>query len=339
MPAPLDWLGVQPQVNQSPASWFTPAVPPRSYGLSPADAIMQMRQAMPGLQAAAQTADVMRQQQLAPLQQQVTMQQLQNQIELQPRVLEGREEFIRAVSALNPADESYLEQRRNVVMQNPYALGDTLVQEVLRNNDRAYDDYLQTKRLEAYGAPRRISAGQRAALMKRVTELTQQFTQQRALGADPQDIEAIANELGLLTGMLQGGSAEAAPANPTVADPATPVAPSFAQTDQLPETQRWQKSKEHMLGAVQKMAAATKTPPYQIMMTMMAEPATSRKFYSEYLGADPGARAFDDPSRWGSDEVSWLDIFTALLGDESMINVEGTMPEGAPQGTFRLVPK
>lgn len=337
MPTPLDWLGVQPQVNQSPASWFTPAVPPRSYGLAPADAIMQMRQAMPGLQAAAQTADIMRQQQLAPLQQQVTMQQLQNQVDLQPRVFDGREEFIRAVSALNPTADNYLEERRNVVMQNPYALGDPLVQEVLRNNDRAYDDYIQTKRLEAYGAPRQISPGQRAALMKRVTDLTQQLTQQRALGADPQDIEAIANELQALDAMLQGGQPKAAA--PSAQVPTAPTAPSFTQTNQLPEQQRWQKSKEYMLSAVQKMAEATKLPPYQVMLTIMADPNTSRRFYSDYLGAEPGARAMD-ADRWLSgDDVSWLDIFTSLLGDESMINVEGTMPEGAPPGSFRLTPK
>ena len=344
MPVPLDWLGVQPQVNQAPASWFAPAVPVRSYGLSPADAVMQMRQALPAMQAAAQTADLARQQSLAPLQQQINSLQMQDEFNLRPKAIAGRESFIKAVSGLDPASDNYLEERRNIIMQNPYAVADPLVQQVLRANDTAYDDYLSTKRWQAYNymhspeAKKNLSPSQKLAAQKRLTILQSQLDKALTLSDSPKVIQGILDEMHMIHGMLGEQEPSGSAVDSAVDVDVPPELPSSAATNELPRMQRWQSAKEYMLEALNRMAAAKKISPYQLSRRVMHDSSVKKEFFQDYVGAQPHHKAFDDPNRWGFDDISWQDVFTALQDDKPMLPLEDDMPLGSTPGKFRIKP-
>lgn len=329
MPSALDWLGVP---AGPPTSYLNPAIPYRSYGLTAQDAAMQGQDNMDAFKSAAQYADLVRQQNLAPLQQQVTQQQLENQIQVQPLINGGREEMISALSALDPASEKYLEERRNAVMRNPYGLADPVVQEVLRTNDRAYDNYLSTRRIDMMGSAKPLTPMQQASIQKSITQVTESLIKANAMG-DAAMAARYAEQLQSLNGMLATGAAAAITGAPT-ASPAgatvvptidtTSGTPSQAQFQNMAKNQRWQTAKELVLNAVEKEAQDSGKTREEIMHEIGSDTAESKRFFQKHLQVNPDALAFEEKTQsWYSsgpfNDKSWDDIFMSLLGDDDLL--------------------
>lgn len=327
MPSPLDWLGVTPAPQ---TSLMTPAVSPyRSYGLTSADAVRQGTQALGNLQAAASYADLLRQQALAPLQQQVAQNQLQNQLDTQPRVSEGRDVLVQTISALDPTRDDYLARRRDAVMINPYGLADPIVQEVLRTNDRAYDDYISTKRLSAYGEPRSLTPSQQASIQHQMSRVTESLGKAQAIG-DAAMVSRYTQELQSLGALLSGAPSPAAPVSPAAGAHAESALETPRPNISGPEPMRWQSTKEALLGAVNKEAASLGVPVADVMSLVEQDEEFAKDFFQRHLGAEPSASAFKADRPWyASSAVSWGDVFKALQGDQKMLQGVDTIPREA----------
>lgn len=353
MPSPLDWLGVAPAPQ---TSLMTPAVSPyRSYGLTSADAVRQGNQALGNLQAAASYADLLRQQALAPLQQQVAQNQLQNQLETQPRIAEGRDVLVQPISALDPTSDDYLARRRDAVMLNPYGLVDPIVQEVLRANDRAYDDYISMKRLSAYGVPRALTLSQQASIQHQMSRVTESLGKAQAIG-DAAMVSRYTQELQSLGALLSGAAAPAAATAPTAEASLNeqPANPSKA-LGTLPENERWSKAKEMLLAAATKEASSLGSTREAIIAAVASDEDMAKDFFGRYFNSGPRETVFKSPStrpwytgNWDS-EVPWRDIVKSLQDDTEMlgvgqraargeapINVESEAAQGFPTGTWRI---
>lgn len=338
MPSPLDWLDVSPQPQ---TSLFAPAVSPyRNYGLSAADAVRQGRQALPNLQAATTYADLMRQQSLAPMQQQVEQMRLQTQLEVQPQINEGRDLLIQRLSALDPASDDYLTQRRDAVMQNPYGLADPFVQQVLQNNDRAYDDYISTKRLSMYNTPRTLTPGQTATIQRQITNTTEALNKARVMG-DTAMADRYAQELDALNGII-AGSGTGAPAGVVATTPGAAAPPTTAGQRALEasrmagmsEPERWTAAKDKLAEAIAAEAAQLQTTVAEIQAAMTTDPAYVAEILDKRLGVKPREKVFDAPdsrSWWnGGTEVTWEDMVETMLLPENKSVLKGrdTAPEG-----------
>lgn len=338
MPSPLDWLDVSPQPQ---TSLFAPAVSPyRNYGLSAADAVRQGRQALPNLQAATTYADLLRQQTLAPLQQQVEQNRLQNQLDVQPQIDQGRDPLIQRLSTLDPASDDYLAQRRDAIMQNPYGLADPIVQQVLQNNDRAYDDYIATKRLSMYNTPRTLTPGQTASIQRQITNTTEALNKARVMG-DTAMADRYAQELDALTSLIEGSGlgapAGATPAVPGAAAPPTTAGQRALEASRMagmPEPERWTAAKEKLAEAIAAEAAQLRTTAAEIQAAMTTDPAYAAEVLYKRLGVKPGEKVFDAPatrSWWnGGTEVTWEDIVETMRLPENRPVLKGrdTAPEG-----------
>lgn len=355
MPSTLDWLGVP---AGPPTSYLNPAIPYRSYGLTAQDAAMQGQDNMDAFKSAAQYADLVRQQNLAPLQQQVTQQQLENQIQVQPLINGGREEMISALSALDPASEKYLEERRNAVMRNPYGLADPVVQEVLRTNDRAYDNYLSTRRIDMMGSAKPLTPMQQASVQKSITQVTESLIKANAMG-DTAMAARYAEQLQSLNGMLATGAAAAitgAPTAPAAAPTAGPTVdttsgtPSQAQFQNMAKNQRWQTAKELVLNAVEKEAQDSGKTREEIMHEIGSDTAESKRFFQKHLQVNPDALAFEEKTNpwYGSgpgNDMSWDDIFMSLQGDRELLHDKGIVRRKAAglgvgePSSFSSIPK
>lgn len=334
MPSPLDWLDVS---SQPLTSLLAPAVSPyRNYGLSAADAVRQGRQALPSLQAATTYDQLLRQQALAPMQQQAEQERLRAQLEVQPRINEGRDPLIQSLSSLDPASDDYLAQRRDAVMQNPYGLADPVVQQVLQSNDRAYDDYIATKRLSMYNTPRTLTPGQQASIQRQITNTTEALNKARAMD-DKVMVERYAQELAALTSLTEG-SGTAAPAGGYTA-PTTPDATATSageraleasRTAQLPEQDRWTRAKAQLAFAIAEEAAKLKTSVAEIQSAMTTDPSYVAEILDTRLGVRPEDKAFDSPdtrSLWnGGTEVSWADIVKTMRLPENQPMLKEASP-------------
>lgn len=341
MPSPLDWLDVSPQPQ---TSLFAPAVSPyRNYGLSAADAVRQGRQALPNLQAATTYADLMRQQSLAPMQQQVEQMRLQTQLEVQPQIDQGRDPLIQRLSALDPASDDYLTQRRDAVMQNPYGLADPIVQQVLQNNDRAYDDYISTKRLSMYNTPRTLTPGQQATIQHQVTRTTEALTKAQAMG-DATMVARLTEELGALGALLSGSGTgvQGAETAPTTTAPAAPSTAVQMASLSAPE-ERWTAAKDAMISALQQEASDQKLGLRDLAGVISRDPELADDIFTRRLGAKFKDKAFDDSktrSFWsGGTGVSWKDVYDTLglNEDPDLLRNRGTNANeisGQPLRTF-----
>lgn len=335
MPTPLDWLGV-PTAPQT--SYLAPALPYRTYGLTAQDAVMQGEDALGGLRAGAQYADILRQQQLAPLQQQVTQQQLQNQAQVQPLVNSGREQMISSLAALNPASETYLDDRRNAVMQNPYGLADPVVQEVLRTNDRAYDDYLNTQRVNMMGSAKPLTPTQKMALNKRISAVTDSMIKSNEMG-DSARASQYAKELQSLHDMLSGatdaGPATESPAPAQSFNPPGSVVPSANKFQSMEAKQRWQTAKELVLGAIEKEAEGTGKSTEEIMQELgNASGAAAKEFFQKHLNVSPESLAFEETTNpWYSsgygNDMKWSDVYKSLKGDDDLLRSKSILPRAS----------
>lgn len=336
MPSPLDWLDVS---SQPLTSLLAPAVSPyRNYGLSAADAVRQGRQALPNLQAATTYAQLLRQQALAPMQQQAEQERLRAQLEVQPRINEGRDPLIQSLSSLDPASDDYLAQRRDAVMQNPYGLADPVVQQVLQSNDRAYDDYIATKRLSMYNTPRTLTPGQQASIQRQITNTTEALNKARAMD-DTVMVDRYAQELAALTSLAEGsGSGTAVPAGGYTA-PTTPDATATSageraleasRTAQLPEQDRWTRAKAQLAFAIAEEAAALGTSVAEIKAAMTTDPSYVAEILDKRLGVKPGDKAFDAPAKrsfWnGGTGVTWEDMVETIFLPEN----EAVLKEASP---------
>lgn len=343
MASPLDWLNVAPQPQ---TSLLTPAVSPyRTYGLTAADAVRQGQQALPKLQAASSYSDLLRQQALAPLKQRVEEMQLQNQIAVQPQIMQGRETLIQGLSSLDPASDDYLAQRRDIVMQNPYGLADPVVQQVLQANDRAYDDYISTKRLSMFNTPRTLTPGQRAAIERQVTNATEAFNKAQMMGDDAMAAR-YSQELQALTDLLAGSAAAAPGTAEAPAAPAPPVAPKTSgqkaleetKMAKLPEQERWTQAKEALAKAIAEEAKSLKTTSLEIQEAMKQDPNYAAEIIEQRLGAKPDAKVFDSPdtrSWWnGGTGVTWNDIVKTMLLPENEAVLKEASP--APQDKWEI---
>lgn len=335
MPSPLDWLDVS---SQPLTSLLAPAVSPyRNYGLSAADAVRQGRQALPNLQAATTYDQLLRQQALAPMQQQAEQERLRAQLEVQPRINEGRDPLIRSLSSLDPASDDYLAQRRDAVMQNPYGLADPVVQQVLQSNDRAYDDYIATKRLSMYNTPRTLTPGQQASIQRQITNTTEALNKARAMD-DKVMVDRYAQELAALTSLLEGsgsGSGTAVPAGGYTAPDATATsagerALEASRTAQLPEQDRWTRAKAQLAFAIAEEAAKLKTSVAEIQSAMATDPSYVAEILDTRLGVRPEDKAFDSPdtrSWWnGGTEVTWADIVKTMRLPENQPMLKEASP-------------
>lgn len=325
MPSPLDWLDVSPQPQ---TSLFAPAVSPyRNYGLSAADAVRQGRQALPNLQAATTYADLLRQQTLAPMQQQVEQMRLQTQLDVQPQINEGRDPLIQRLSALDPASDDYLTQRRDAVMQNPYGLADPIVQQVLRNNDQAYDDYIATKRLSMYNTPRTLTPGQQATIQRQITNATEDLSKAQAMG-DAARVARLTEEIAALTGLVSG-SGTGAPAGMAATAPGAAAPPTTAGQRALEasrmagmsEQERWTAAKDKLAEAIAAEAAQLRTTVTEIQAAMTTDPTYVAEILDKRLGVKPREKVFDAPdsrSWWnGGTEVTWEDMVETMLLPEN----------------------
>lgn len=330
MPPALDWLGVTPaSAPQTP--YLTPAIPQRNYGLTARDAVMQGEDALPALSAGANYANILRQQALAPLQQQAEQQQLQNQTTVQPLINAGREDMIKSLAALDPASDEYLSERRNAVMQNPYGLADPIVQHVLRANDQAYDDYLSTRRVQMMGPGKPITPMQRASLQKQITAVTAGLMQATNMG-DEAMISRYGQQLQALNDILQGAQPGQGGAteeqDPAVPGMTQPAAPSAAKFQDMSKDQRWTTAKELVLDAVEKEADSSGKTREEVMQEIGTDGAKAKDFFQNYLKVSPSALAFEEKTNpwygkgYGND-MSWLDIFTSLQGDRDLLHSKG----------------
>ncbi len=332
MPPALDWLGVP---SGPPTSYLSPAIPYRTYGLTAQDAVMQGEDALGSLRSGAAYADILRQQQLAPLQQQVSQQQLQNQATVQPQINAGREDMIKSLSALNPASESYLAERRNAVMQNPYGLADPIVQEVLRTNDRAYDDYLSTRRVEMMGSAKPLTVSQQASIQKQISQVTESLAKANMMG-DTAMTSRYTEQLQALTGMLSTGSAPAGVPDGTASPqafaipgaPEADVVPTQGKFNNMAKDQRWTTAKELVLDAVEKEAAASGKTREEVMQDIGTDDAQAKDFFRKHLKVDPDTLAFEEKTNpwYGSgygNDMSWQDVFTSLQGDRDLLHDKG----------------
>ena len=312
--SPLDWLDVSPQPQ---TSLFAPAVSPyRNYGLSAADAS------------------------LAPMRQQVEQMRLQTQLEVQPQINEGRDPLIQRLSALDPASDDYLAQRRDAVMQNPYGLADPIVQQVLQNNDRAYDDYISTKRLSMYNTPRTLTPGQTATIQRQITNTTEALNKARVMG-DTAMADRYAQELDALNGII-AGSGTGAPAGMAATAPGAAAPPTTAGQRALEasrmagmsEQERWTAAKDKLAEAIAAEAAQLRTTVTEIQAAMTTDPTYVAEILDKRLGVKPREKAFDAPdsrSFWnGGTEVTWEDMVETMLLPENKSVLKGrdTAPEG-----------
>ncbi len=318
---------------------------------------MQGQDSLGALKAGAEYADIARQQSLAPLQQQVTQQQLQNQAQVQPQINAGREEMISSLAGLDPASDDYLNERRNAVMRNPYGLADPVVQEVLRTNDRAYDDYLSTRRVEMMRTAKPLTPLQQASLQKSITGVTESLIKANAMG-DTAMAARYTEQLQSLNGMLATGAAAALTGDtpaPTAA-PASPAAPEIAGTpsqnqfQNMAKNQRWQTAKELVLGAIEKEAEATGKSREEVMQDIGTDTAEAKKFFQKHLKVNPDSLAFEEKTNpwYGSgygNDMSWDDVFTSLQGDRDLLHNEGIVRRKAAglgvgePSSFSTIPK
>lgn len=330
MPLSLDWLNVAP--SPPARSFFNPAIPNRGYGLTAADAVSLGRQALPDLEASVAFGQLQQKQALAPFEAQVEQMKLRNALETQPQIAGSRDAFITGIAGLDPASADYLKNRRDIINQNPYGIADPVAQEVLRANDRAYDDYVQTERLRLLTEPKQLTASQRAMLEKQMTATTAKLQQATAMG-DTEMASRYQEELSSLTRLLTNTSADTAPtATDNLSTSASSTPPDLSG---LSEEQMWQKSKESLLGAAQKEANDTGTSVLSVIRKLADDPSYADTFFGKHVGARGSSRAFMADRPWyAGDDVTWNDLVMALQGDAAMLQGEGITPREAraPQG-------
>ena len=315
----LDWVGGPPRQRRT--TFFSPPVPPRAYSITAADAVMQGRDALPAVRDAASMADIQRQQYLAPLQAEAERQKLEGQIDLQPKILDSRDELVQALAGLDPTHEDYLKMRRDAVMKNPYGLSDPTAQEILRTNDRAYDDYIQGKRLEASLTPRELSPPQIASLYNSISKVAEEIANKRLLDEDVTHLE---KQLEVLNNLVEGRGGAATPATPEATPSPAAASPTTSfKTDE----EAWQSSKEKLLSAIIAEAEKEGVNPTDIMTQISKGDVLTDDFFTRYVGGTPESKAFTvKKPRYGSDDVSWEQIFMALQGDQNLLNSIGTTP-------------
>jgi hypothetical protein len=330
----LDWIGGPPRQNSS--SFFTQAVPPRSYGMTAADAVMQGRDALGDFRDAATYADLQRQQTLAPLQFEVDQQKLQGQADLQPKVFAARDGSMSAFTNLDPTKDSYLQERRAAIMQNPYGLADPIVQEVLRSNDRAYDDYMQSRRLEASLSPRQLTPLQQASIQQSITRTTKDMLDAKAMG-DEAMVEQYAKQLQILNNIIGSQSTSGAPGDSVeVPDAPSPGAPSpeapptaqaLGEEKFMTDSDLWQSYKERIVEAILKEAEKSDRSAAEVLTEISKGDVTSNDFFTRNFGSRFEGKAFTTKKdRWGSDDVSWSEVLLALQGDTNLLYKMKTSP-------------
>lgn len=328
MPSPLDWLNVNPTPQ---TNLMVAPIPARQYGLTAQDAVMQGRQNLPKIQAAATYADLLRQQALAPLQQQVTQMQLQNQLQVQPQINSGRDQMIAALADLDPNSEDYLAKRRDAIMQNPYGVADPVVQHVLQANDRAYDDYINTRRLNMYGDTRPLSPSQRLSTMSDLRKVNADLSRATAM-QDQAQITLLTQQKAILEGMLNNdspGSASEAVVNAAPSAPGTDIMGMITPNgEQLSDPENWTLNKERVLDAVVKEAGPGKVD--QLILNLRKNPEVARVFFEKYFSVKPGDTAFKKKTgSFYSTNVSWDDVVEALQADQDLLQQVGTSPAAA----------
>lgn len=298
--------------------------------MTAADAVALGRQSFPDMEMAAKYADIQRSQALAPLQAQAEEMKLRNSLEVQPQISGARDAFVASVSALDPSTPGYLSARRDAISQNPYALADPIAQEVLRANDRAYDDYVQTERLRMLSEPKQLTVSQRASLEKQMTSTTARLQQATAMG-DTEMAARLQEELMSLRGLMTNSMIAPEGAANTAPD-SMPVAPDLSNKS---EEQMWQASKQALLAAAQKEAAETGKPVVSVLRQLAEDSNFADSFFGKHVGAKGDTKAFVADRPWyAGDDVTWNDLVMALQGDPTMLQGVGTTPREAraPQG-------
>jgi hypothetical protein len=148
MATPFDWLGYAgvPQTNL-----MVPPVGPRPYSLTAEDALALGRETADIYKQGADMQRLQMEQALAPQRFEYEQNKLAYDTALMQERARGRDTAIPAFGQLDPTAADYLRKRQEVIAANPYSLSDPTIQQILSSNDRAYDDFLAAKRLEAYG--------------------------------------------------------------------------------------------------------------------------------------------------------------------------------------------
>lgn len=238
MANPIDWLGL-PGTQQT--NLMAPAIGVRPYSLTAADALALGRESADIYKQGAEMQRLQMEQALAPQR----FDYEQNKLAYDTaRMLEqnaGRDSAISIFGQLDPTRPEYLQQRQQAIAQNPYSLLDPTVKEIISSNDRAYDDFLAAKRLEAAsGTGGALSPTQIVTVVGRLNSLEQQLAEEKLLGIYPERIAEIQSSIDMMKNLLRSQEAQqamgAGGAYPPAPGGAYPPAPgvSPAATPQAP---------------------------------------------------------------------------------------------------------
>lgn len=222
MATPLDWLGY-PGVPQT--NLMVPPVGPRPYSLTAEDALALGRETADIYKQGAEMQRLQMEQALAPQRFEYEQNKLMYDTAQMQERARGRDTAIPAFGQLDPTAADYLRKRQEVIAANPYSLSDPTVQQILSSNDRAYDDFLAAKRLEAYGSSGTMSPTQIATYIRMRNQLQEDLAD-ATLFEDEERANQLRTSLAEVETILAGGG-RAVPA-PGVALPGAPAVPGAA---------------------------------------------------------------------------------------------------------------